>query len=308
MSECYGFDPFVAVIFDNSGEILAGLPIMKTKSWLTGNRWVSLPFSDQVNLLYKDEPSREEFTSQMIQFIKEDKIRKMEIRCELPARPEITQHSRYVFHTLQLDPDSMEIRKHFRRSNLQNIHTAVERGVEIEFGTGLEHLKAFYTLHVMTRKKHGAPVQPWKYFSLLGKFVLDSNKGFILLARKDNEYIAGMVCLHWNKTLIAKYCASREDCLNLRPNNCIFWEMIRWGCENGYSILDLGRSKISDVGLRNFKIGWSAIEKPLTYSTMGIKQSLFTENKLESICSFVISRSPLWVCRISGEILYKHFG
>jgi CelD/BcsL family acetyltransferase involved in cellulose biosynthesis len=132
--------------------------------------------------------------------------------------------------------------------------------------------------------------------------------GFVLLAKKDDEYIAGMVYLAWNRTLIAKYAASREDRFNLRPNNLLFWEGIRWGCQNGFALFDMGRTEVENTGLRTFKNRWGAREEPLYYSILSGKRLRPSSGKLDRILHSVIHHSPLWVCRLSGEWLYRHVG
>jgi CelD/BcsL family acetyltransferase involved in cellulose biosynthesis len=117
-----------------------------------------------------------------------------------------------------------------------------------------------------------------------------------------------MVYLGWGRTLIAKYAASREDRFNLRPNNLLFWEGIRWGCENGFTWFDMGRTEVENVGLRNFKSRWGAVEEPLTYSILSSKRLRPRSRRLEHVLHSVIQRSPIWVCRISGELLYKYVG
>ncbi len=232
----------------------------------------------------------------------------MEVRWKLPDQPGIQPRSEFVLHTIQLAPDPLQVSKHFKRTHQQNIHTAQERGVTVEFGDQLEHLRAFYQLQLETRKRHGVPSQPWKYFELLWKYIVSAGMGFVLLAKHEGEYIAGMVYLAWGRTLIAKYAASREDHFNLRPNNLLFWEGIVWGCNHGYQVFDMGRTEVENTGLRTFKCRWGALEEPLTYSTISARPQAAGSGRLEQLLHSVIQKSPIWVCRLSGELLYRHFG
>jgi hypothetical protein len=308
MQECYNYAPSILAATAANGNIQAGLPFVKVNSLLTGKRWVSLPFSDYCNPLYRDESAYKELIYQMVRMFRNGSMKKVEIRWGLPEQDDIQQISQFVLHTIQLDPDPLRVSKHFKRTHLQNIHAAEERGVKVEFGDQLEHLKAFYTLQLGTRKRHGVPAQPWKYFELLWQHIVKAGMGFVLLASYEGKYIAGMVYLGWRKTLIAKYAASREDYFTLRPNNLLFWEGIRWGCENGFSVFDMGRTEVENTGLRNFKSRWGAVEEPLHYSILSSKPLRSSSDKLDRLLHFVIQRSPLWVCRLSGALLYKHFG
>lgn len=138
--------------------------------------------------------------------------------------------------------------------------------------------------------------------------IVDQGLGFVLLAYKDNECIAGSVFLNWQKTLIYKYGASNLAGRNLGANQLVMWSAIRWGCENGYQLFDMGKTNNHNTGLRQFKSRWGAVEKPLIYSLISDKKSKQFGGNLQGIMQSVIQKSPIWVCRISGELLYKHFG
>ncbi|MBN1304194.1 MAG: GNAT family N-acetyltransferase [Anaerolineales bacterium] len=308
MSECYGYRPAIVAILDEYGNIQAGLPFLKVQSPFTGRRWVSIPFSDYCKPLYRDDSALDALTRQLVHLYQENKIDKLEVRWALPDNTNIHTTADFVLHTLRLNPDPDQVSRKFKRTHLQNIHQAEERGVEVELGDQLEHMKVFFKLQLETRKRHCVPCQPWRYFELLWRRVVKSGMGFVLLAKKDGEYIAGMVYLGWNKTLIAKYAASSQDSFNLRPNNLLFWEGIRFGCLNGYEVFDMGRSEIENAGLRKFKSRWGAVEEPLNYSIIADKPDKTANSRLESMLHSVIERSPLWVCRLSGELLYRHFG
>jgi CelD/BcsL family acetyltransferase involved in cellulose biosynthesis len=308
MSDCYGYKPNILAILDEDNSVCAGLPFMDVISPITGRRRVSLPFTDYCNPLYRDKSSHEVLTSQLIRMFEAERLKRLEVRWCLPAIEQIQQKVDFVLHHIRLNPDPQMVSKNFKRTHLQNIHTAEERGVKTEFGDKLSHIRAFYNLQLETRKRHGVPAQPWKYFELLWHHIINKEMGFVLLAKKDDEVIAGMIYLGWGNTLIAKYAASREDHFNLRPNNLLFWDGICWGCRNGFVAFDMGRTEIENTGLRNFKSRWGAVEEPLVYSILSRSTFPHSNDKLKHAMHSVIQHSPAWVCRLSGELFYRYFG
>jgi CelD/BcsL family acetyltransferase involved in cellulose biosynthesis len=307
LAECYGYRPFIFVVCDPEGEICAGLPMMEVHGLLAGRRWVSLPFSDHCAPLYRDAESLKALTNGLVRAYQEKEIPKIEVRWELLNNPAIHSYSQYVLQTVSLSPDVEVVAKRLNRTHRQNISTAEERGVRVERGDRPEHLHAFYRLQLETRRRHGVPVQPWRFFELLSKTLIEQGLGFVLLAQKDNQHLAAGVFLHWGRTLTCKYAASREDTLALRPNNLIFWAGIRWGCENGYTLFDMGRTDAENTGLRRYKKGWGAEEAPLVYSTLSAKPPHPTNGMSVRVMNAVIRNSPTWVCKMAGELLYKHF-
>jgi hypothetical protein len=65
---------------------------------------------------------------------------------------------------------------------------------------------------------------------------------------------------------------------------------------------------MNNTGLRMFKSGWGTVEHPLGYTTIADEPpKIGATSKLDEITSFVIRKSPLLVCKLSGQLLYKHF-
>ncbi len=308
MAKCYGYCPFVVVVCDADNNIRAGLPMMEVGSPLTGRRWISLPFTDHCIPLQINGESLNCLADRLVLLSQGQGAPQIELRCEFPPEPAIRSCSAHVLHTLPLCPDSELVASHFHATHRRNIKVAQKRGVRIERGERREHLEAFYRLHLQTRRRQGVPVQPWKFFDILGGLLIEPGLGFVLLAYKDDECLAAAVFLHWQRTLTYKYGASAVDSLNLRPNNLLFWTAIHWGCENGYTLFDMGKTDLANIGLRAFKSGWGAEEIPLVYSTLSSEPPRSITGMLLPVMQAVIRRSPALVCRVAGELLYKHFG
>ncbi len=307
LADCYHFRPFVLVTYDTAGQISAGLPFLMINSPITGRRWVSLPYSDYCTPLYTDATALESLTDSLVHLSQDNGTPQINVRWEFPVRPSITSYSHFVLHHLSLQPDTKQQGSLLDGMHRQNVRMARKKGVRIEQGTSLEHIHQFYRLQLETRQRKGLPAQPWRFFRLLKEFIFDRGLGFVLLAYHEDNCLAGGVCLHWQHSLMCKYAASREEALDLRPNNLLFWTAISWGCENGYHIFDMGRSDLENTGLRDFKSRWGAQETPLFYSSIAAPVPAKHNQRVMEMMGTVIRRSPLWVSRITGEVLYRHF-
>lgn len=308
MQECYGYRPFIAVVRDVNGNICAGVPMMEVNGKWTHRRWVSIPFSDHCAPLSHNLNALKKLTEALTSKAYEPGSPKMELRWKLPAQPDIQYSAEHVLHTVQLDHVIKKVAERIHHSHLRNIKTAQTHGVQIKVGRSLEDMRAFYSLHLQTRHRQGVPIQPYHYFELLHKKLIEQGLGFVLLAYKNGRCLAGAVFLHWNHTLTYKYGASTSEDLRLRPNHLIFWNAIQWGCDNGFTSLDLGRTSLDNYGLRDFKSRWGAQEIPLIYTNLAREPKQAPNGHLFEMMHVIIRKSPTWVCRLSGEILYKHFG
>ena len=309
LCESYNFSPFVIAVLNDDNTISAGVPFAEIKSPLTGRRWVSLPYSDYCFPLYDDADDLELLTDFIVEERSSSRVQKIELRWEYPDRQCIKRNYDHVFHIKQLPNCSEDYFNSLKRNECNFVRQSRERGVTVKRGTSKKFVKEFYNLQLLTRARHGLPAQPWRYFELLQKNIFAHGLGFILLAfSNDGCCVAGLVILHWNKTVTVKYSASCDRLKSeLRPNDLLTWEAIKWACDSGYEKIDEGRALCTNTGLRRFKTKWKLEERPLIYSTIGYPESSITRSGLSRIFEKIIQHSPPFVCRIVGELLYKHF-
>jgi CelD/BcsL family acetyltransferase involved in cellulose biosynthesis len=302
----YGYAVAACCVLDRAGEVRAGLPVALVRSRVTGRRLVAFPFSDVCPPL--GETGALDALVRAADDLRERMGTSLEVRAELPvaaARP----GSRFRHHVVALGPDLAAVEKGFRRSSvLRGVRRARREGVVIERRTDVGALDAFFRLHVETRSRLGAPTQPRGFIrDLAGLFEL--GLGFVLLAVRGGAVAAAAVFLHHGGVLTYKYGASDVRALQLRPNNLLFWEAIRWGCEHGMRSLDLGRSELDQQSLREFKLSWGAQERELVYSLLGARSPRSLDGGVPGrALAEAIRRAPPLASRLAGEVLYRHAG
>jgi CelD/BcsL family acetyltransferase involved in cellulose biosynthesis len=308
LAECYGYRPFIAALQTVEGTLEAAVPLMEINSPITGKRWVSLPFSDYCWPLHTDESALRELAEGMLILAANNQISSLELRGIYPTLPTLDVSSRYVIHEIDLTPGEQSVWKRTHTMHRRNIKTAQENDVRITLGETTEHLADFFRLHSTTRRRQGVPIQPWKYFKAMQHLLLKQGHGFLLLAYRQGQCLAGAIFLHSKETLTYKYGASLEEGLRYRPNNLLMWTAIQKGCEGGFSRFDMGRTDLDNTGLRTFKSRWGASETPLVYTSLTGGSNHMGDGRLMLYMNTVLQKSPTWVCRLTGELLYKHFG
>lgn len=307
ITECYGYHPFVVAIRNSEGAIVAGLPMMEVDSWLTGRRWVALPFTDHCEPLCTDGSSRNELFRLIQDLRVQNGVPLVEVRAAAPQGLDMYQDNNQVRHHRRIESDSQAVFGTLHKTRTRpSIRRAEREGIKIAMGMKESDLDTFYNLHVNTRHRLGVPVQPRRFFELIWERLIEQGFGFALLALKDNLPIAGGIFLTFSNTLSFKYAASDSKHWRLKPNNLLIWTAIRWGCENGFTVFDMGKTNVDNFGLRDFKHGWGTQEVPLTYSRWSDRPSKKIPDQLKGLAGSLIRNSPRWVCRISGELLYKH--
>jgi len=304
LAEAYRFKPFTLALLDGSNRIVAGVPFIEVGGPLRGRRWVSLPFTDMCQPL-SASAEVDVFASEIDRARRDAGIASVEVRGSFRGGSPDTQPA--LLHVLPLVDDPEQLAACFRPSVRRNIRAA-ERGPAVVTVASSEAdlTERFYRLQVDLRRRLGLPVQPRRFFRLLWSRMIEPGLGRVLLVKVGNETVAGAVFLAWNRTVVYKYGASDPRYWPLRPNNLLFWQAIRWACEEGYDRLHFGRTNLSSPSLRRFKLGWAAQEHKLEYTLLGAAASGYGRAEPPAIARSAIRHSPRWVVRALGEILYRH--
>ena len=307
LSRSYGYRPCYLLM--RSGETPCGLlPLMEVKSALTGKRGVSLPFSDKAPVLAPDEGSFERLFRGAIALGRERGWRGIELR-GAPLPPGTPSVAGFLEHELALDRGEKDLFRGLHPATRRNVLRAQKESLETVFPSGAEAMRVFYRLHCKTRRGHGLPPQPWRFFETLRSRVIDTGHGVVAMALHNGVPVAAAVFLFFRGQVLYKFGASEENALPLRPNNLLFWDAIRRFRDQGFRTLHFGRTDRENEGLARFKRGWGAEERLLLYHRFDLKSCSFVNGGKGPGTSYRVFRLlPVPVLRLIGALLYRHLG
>ena len=259
LRETYGFKPLLYAAKSDGGELQGVFPLFLIKGLLGGSRIVSLPFSDYGGPLFIDETAEKECVKEILD-VYANACKYIEIRGKVPEDERFVSHNYYKRHILDLDADSSVVRKKIDKRTIQySIRKAEKSGITIEEANSESGMDKFFRLNALTRKKHGVPGQPRKFFNALYREVIAKDNGFLYLATHKSKVVAGSLFLKCGKVLHYKYNASDPDMLSqLTPNHSLTWEAVVKGCKGGYTSIDFGRTSPDNEGLMRYKGMWGA--------------------------------------------------
>lgn len=310
LQETYSFKP-VMYVNKNEKDVIKGiLPCFLIKTFLTGSRLVSLPFSDYGGPLFSDETEERELLDLLIDKYK-NKMKYLEMRGPLQENSSFVSQNYYKRHFLKLNDDLAQLRKKLDKRTIRySIRKAERLGVEIKEENNQDGMDEFYRLNAMTRRKHGVPSQPRKYFKNVLRHVISNGCGFILTAVYNSETIGASVFLKSNKTIHYKYNASDPEYLKkVSPNHTLTWHAIRKGHDEGYDYLDFGRTSPDNEGLIRYKRMWGTQELEVPYyyypeirGVSSTEESSWAYQKFTSAWRFL----PDKVAERLGSVLYKY--
>lgn len=305
LGDCYGYRALVAAATDDSGRLLAAVPLVDVKSRLTGRRAVGLAFTDFCPPLVA--PGADAAT--LVRALEDLRRREGWPRVELRWRVDgALPGERVLRHTTALSRDADAVFASFKKTRVkQPIRQARDAGISVRASTAWEDVRSYYDLHLRTRRRLGVPTQPLRFFRLVWERLVSDGFGRVALAYDGPRLVAGGVFLRWNGVTTYKFGASEADAWKLRPNHLLLWEAIQQACADGDGVFDWGRTELGHEGLRSFKLGW-ADEQEVTYSVLADAPPEGGPRRGGAALTKVIQRSPVWVSRVVGKVLYGHFG
>jgi hypothetical protein len=307
LRDTYGHQAYYFTLFE--GRQLAGmLPVMEVSSWLTGRRGVSLPFTDFCPALQTAGGGERELYERAMDFGRQRRWKFMECRSLNPAwegsRPSLS----FYGHSIKLGVGLEQLFEGMESAVRRGVRKAEKAGVAVDFDSGEDSMRTFFRLHCGTRRRHGLPPQPWRFFLNIQRHLLKAGRGFIATARQESRPLAAAVFLHDDRQALYKFGASDYAFQQMRPNNLLMWAAMKHCAERGLATLNLGRTSLSNEGLRRFKLGLGAAEEEMRYAKYDFftRQFVLDADRVEGWFNQVFARLPLPALRLSGAILYPH--
>jgi hypothetical protein len=306
LREAYRYEPLYFTIRKQEA-LEALLPVMEVDSPLTGKRGVSLPFTDYCEPIASDAPQFRELFAAAVALGKKRRWRYLELRGGEAFFDRTEPSEWHYVHGLDLGKAGTDS---FSDTTRRNIKKAEKQNLDVSVSTSPDALQAFCRLNALTRRLHGLPPQPRRFFQCVQDRIFSQSKGFIVLASLRGAAIAANVYFTFGDRILYKYGASDRGFQHLRASNLVMWEAIRWGRDHGYRDLCLGRTEPGNEGLRQFKMGWGAQERVIRYYRYDLQMEAFiqTPQTVRPLHRKMFGRLPIPVLNALGSILYRHMG
>jgi serine/alanine adding enzyme len=310
--QTYPFKPLLYVLKDSSGNISSVLPLFRIKSIVTGTRIVSVPFSDYCHPLAATEEDLVRLITQLLDSMGRN-IKYVEIRGFVSEKAKFVCNNYYKRHFITLPPEPVEMRKKINKRTIQySIRKAEKAEVTIVEDNSEKGIEEFYRLNLLTRKKHGVPPQPKRFFINMIHNMVSHCTTSILLAKWDSKAIAAGVFFKFLKTVYYKYNVSDPDYLSTKaPNHLLTWKAIETACKEGYRYFDFGRTAPDNEGLMRYKEMWGAEAVDLPYSYYPEARGIGTKEE-KGLLYNAITRTwrsmPDAITTRLGPLIYPHLG
>jgi len=307
LARSYGYTPHYLIAAD-AQRLWALLPLCEVRSWLTGTRGVSLPFTDCCAPLLSPGFSLDRLFESAREFGRSRRWKTLQLR-GTPADFH-TPSLRFYEHSVDLTQSEAVLSARCDSAMRRSIRRAEREGIRIQASAAPQAVETYYRLHQLTRKKHGLPPQPASFFRNIGQSIIQSGGGAVFLALRENLPVAGALFFHFGTHSVYKFGASDPRYQELRPNNLLMWQAMIRMKEKGAKTLSFGRTSIDQEGLRRFKSGFGSSEHLIYYIKYCYHSSDFVVESDHSsgLHAALFRHCPAPVARGVGTVLYPHIG
>lgn len=303
----YGIRPiyFSAAWPDNS--IRAGMPAALLKGLLRGERIVSYPFSDVCGPACARGADPKDFIEALLRQYRD--YESVEIRTGEECNALNKSGSNYVNFEIKLEGSAEKLFSTFHADCVKRqVKKAFKAGLDAYESTSLSDFRDFYGLHLLTRKRQGAPVQPFSFFRNILEVLCPLGLASLILVKKSGAAVSGVLILRFGDRAYYKFGATDERHFSSGAAQLALWTAIKKASDEGFAYFDLGRTYIGNKGLMDFKSRWSAQARPLNYLHWPEKRLMLKDEGASTarMASAVIKALPVFSNRLLGRLLYRY--
>ncbi|MDY6971069.1 MAG: FemAB family XrtA/PEP-CTERM system-associated protein [Thermodesulfobacteriota bacterium] len=285
--------------------IVGVLPLFTVKSAIFGRYLVSVPFSELGGPIANSEIIEARLVSQAIQYTKENCLEYLEFRNMNPKAEGLSQKDLYFNFSREIYDSLEDNMKAIPRKSRRMIRQGEKNNLSFEFG--LHAIDSFYDILARSYQHLGTPIFASRFFHNF--YTEFGDRCNILMIFSDGRPIAGVFFFLFKNKVVPYYAGSLVQYRKLAPNDYMYWQLMKYGCENGFKIFDFGRSR-ADTGSFHFKRHWGFEPKSLCYqyflNTLDDLPNLSPANPKYKKKIELWQRLPFWATKILGPPIAKY--
>jgi lipid II:glycine glycyltransferase (peptidoglycan interpeptide bridge formation enzyme) len=274
---------------------------------LSKGKTISLPFLDIVNIFKineEDIPKSQNLEIRLSEFNKDfSKLKKKILSFGFSENP-------MKAHIISELTNEEDFWKRFHKHTRNDIRKAKKCGLKLKRIENIKDLRKFYSLYTKEMKNFGTPQHSFNFFR--NCFEILKRDFFGLNCYKDKKLISSIILFVEEDYGYVSFNVSNPNFRNLRPNDIIYWEMIKWSIKNKIKYLDVGQVDLNpekdsrEEGLLKFKRKWLGKEYKKIYFTRGFSYDSSRRNSLKKFKK-VWRYLPSLIIKLIGPWVTSHF-
>lgn len=260
IKKSFGHEYYYLICEDNG--FLGGiLPMAHLKSKLFGNFLVSMPYFNYGGVCADTEINRNQLIEEAIKIADNIGASHIELRQGEMLNNGFPYKSEKVSMKLNLPLSIDELFKSFPSKLRSQIKVPQKNGVTAKIGR-IEELDNFYEVFSINMRHLGTPVYPKHFF----KNILDHfpECTWICSVYFGDIPVASGFLVGFKNIMEIPWASSLRKYNKLGVNMLLYWTVLKFACEKGFTVFDFGRSTPGE-GTFKFKEQWGAKPSPMRW-------------------------------------------
>ncbi len=310
--------PYCVSLLDEQEQCRGGLALFLVKSWLTGRRLVSIPFTFYADPMVSSPEEFARLFPRVLELSQREKASYIEIKT-LNSAPLLAgaglmapvYHHRTYY--VDLTQDLEVIWKGLHRSSVkQKIRRAERNGITVRAAQSEGEVALFCRILAQNRRRLGLPPHRPELFQNIWGGLVPLGLARFSLAYLRDECVGGLCTFSFRETAFLGYIAMEESLRCDGVGQCLVWNDIRAAVADHQKVADLGKVSPHAHGLVRFKENWGSTmqEAPVFYYPRAMGVSTYDNEQR------LVHRLVRWFWRVvpprwsgmSSRFLYRHLG
>jgi len=303
IEEAFGYKPMY-LLAERDGSIEGVLPLFLVSNVLIRKALISSPFAVYGGILANSRDAAVRLYGEAKLRAEALGVEYVELRNAYPeqcvSEPNV---ARYVTFTQRITPSQDALLEAIPRKTRYMVRKSLKHGFACKV---TQDPGAFQEIYSENLRRLGTPSFPPRYFQALLKHF--GNSVDIREYHLEGKVVAAVLSFYFRDQILPYYGAALQEYNAFAPSNYMYFDLMRWGGQNGYHLFDFGRSKLGS-GSYEFKAHWGMEERPLPYELLPIRRKTLPNyspaNPRYQLPIKVWQRLPLWFTRAVGPALVR---
>ena len=307
IEDSFGHRTYYLFAEDSESRIKGVLPLVHMKSLLFGNFVVSLPYFNYGGVCADDDEISKSLLKAAVDIATDINADHIELRHTRPASNGLPAKTHKVSMRLTLPADPEELWLSFPSKLRSQIRRPAREEMYSRLG-GEEELESFFDVFSTNMRDLGTPVYSRKFFSNILRKFPDKTR-ISTIYSKGGEPVASGFLFGFKETLEIPWASSLRCFSQYSPNMLLYWNVLKYACENNYRVFDFGRSTAGE-GTYRFKEQWGAKPVQLYWNfwmkNVGPLPELNPKNPKYQTAIKIWQKLPIGLTRLIGPRVVKN--
>ena len=287
------------------GAIEGVLPLFEVRGLFGGRALVSVPYGVYGGVCASSETATRALLDAAVALGRERRVAYLELRQRRELGLGLVTKPRYVTFSRAIRATAEENAQAIPRKQRRMTRQGAKFGLTAIVGR--EHLDAVYEVYAHSVRNLGSPVFPRRLFHAIAN-AFDKECQVVAVWR-DGRVVAGVLTLFYQDQVLPFYGGALPEALPYAVNDFMYWELMCYAAQAGYTVFDFGRSR-EGTGPYQFKRHWGFQPVPLPYQYRLLRgrslPDLSPSNPRLRLASALWRRLPFRATTLLGPVLTRY--